>query len=75
MRITIVSGADNIHIAIIRSKDKDLAYYNGANQVWQYIEEHIDDPDLMDHLFLDGKTVATDPDQSSLAYETHVGGL
>lgn len=55
--------------------NKDLAYYNGANQVWQYIEEHIDDPDLMDHLFLDGKTVATDPDQSSLAYETHVGGL
>lgn len=55
--------------------NKDLAYYNGANKVWQYIEEHIDDPALMDHLFLDGKTVATDPDQASLIYETHVGGL
>lgn len=55
--------------------NKDLAYYNGANQVWQYIEEHIDDPQLFDHLFLDGKSIATDPAQESIIYETHVDGL
>lgn len=55
--------------------NKDLVYYNGANKVWQYIEEHIDDPELMDRLFLDGKTLPTEPDQASLIYETHVGGL
>lgn len=55
--------------------NKDLAYYNGSNQVWQYIEEHLDDPMLFDHLFLDGKTIATDSAQESIIYETHVDGL
>lgn len=55
--------------------NKDLAYYNGANQVWQYIEEHIDDPYLMDNLFLSGKTNVQDPTQSWLTYEAKVGGL
>ena len=56
--------------------NKDLAYYNGANQVWKYIEENIDDPELlMDHLFLSGKTIATDKSQERLVYETKVGGL
>lgn len=55
--------------------NKDLAYYNGANQVWQYIEENIDNPELMDNLFLAGKTIATDKDQERLVYETKVGGL
>lgn len=39
--------------------NKDLAYYKGANKIWQYVEEHIDDPKLMDTLLLSGKTVAT----------------
>lgn len=32
---------------------KDLAYYTGAETVWRYIERHIDDPRLFDHLFID----------------------
>lgn len=55
--------------------NKDLIYYNGTNQVWRYIEENIDDPDLFDHLFLEGKSVATDQNQAQLIYETKVGGL
>ena len=55
--------------------NKDLAYYNGAEQVWRYIEAHIDDPELMDHLFLSGKTVVTDKDQERVIYETKVGGI
>lgn len=54
--------------------NKDLAYYNGANQVWKYIEEHIDDPELFDHLFLAGKLDITSPEQERLSYEKRVGG-
>ena len=32
---------------------KDLAYYTGAETVWRYIERHIDDPRLFDHMFID----------------------
>lgn len=55
--------------------NKDLAYYNGANQVWQYIEGHIDDPELMDNLFLSGKAIITNKNQEQLVYETKVGGI
>lgn len=55
--------------------NKDLAYYNGANMVWQYIEEHIDDPELFTNLFLAGKTVASDKDHERFVYEMHVDGL
>ena len=55
--------------------NKDLAYYNGANHVWRYIEEHIDDPELFDNLFLAGKSIADDIDQERLVYETKVGGI
>ena len=55
--------------------NKDLAYYNGSNQVWQYIEEHLDDPELMDTLFLSGKTATLKKDQERLVYETKVGGI
>ena len=55
--------------------NKDLAYYNGANQVWKYIEEHIDDPELFDHLFLVGKLDITNPEQEHLSYEKRTGGI
>lgn len=55
--------------------NKDLAYYNGANEVWKYIEEYIDDPELFDRLFLSGKSVITDEEQERLIYETKVGGI
>ena len=51
---------------------KDLVYYNGANLVWQYIEEHIDDPNLLDNLFLSGKSNIFDQAQSRLIYESKV---
>ena len=52
--------------------NKDLVYYNGANRVWRFIEEHIDDPDLLDQLFLSGKSDIFDEDQQRLIYETKV---
>lgn len=55
--------------------NKDLVYYNGANNVWKYIEEHIDDPELFDHLFLTGKTNYEDPDQERLIYEARTKGI
>lgn len=55
--------------------NKDLAYYNGTNKVWKYIEDNIDDPHLLDHLFLEGKYVATDRVQSRLIHEIKTGAL
>lgn len=55
--------------------NKDLAYYNGANQVWQYIEDHIDDPQLFDSLFLTGKANISNPAQEALSYEMRMGGM
>ncbi len=52
--------------------NKDLVYYNGANLVWHYIEDHIDDPDLLDNLFLSGKSNILDENQSRLIYESKV---
>ncbi len=55
--------------------NKDLAYYNGANQVWQYIEEHLDDPELFDNLFLTGKANIANPAQEALSYEMRTSGI
>lgn len=55
--------------------NKDLAYYNGASHVWKYIEEHIDDPELFDNLFLVGKLDITRPEQERISYEKRVGGI
>ncbi len=55
---------------------KDLVYQRGSDQVWEYIEQRIDDPEgLLRSLFLSGKTNQLDPDQERLTYETQVGGL
>ena len=54
--------------------NKDLAYYNGAERVWKYIEDHVDDPWLFDALFLSGKTAIDDPEQEALVYEMRTKG-
>lgn len=54
--------------------NKDLAYYNGANQVWQYVENHLDDPELFDNLFLTGKTNLFNHEEQSMVYEAKTGG-
>lgn len=54
--------------------NKDLAYYNGVDKVWRYIEEHIDDPELFDALFLSGKTDIENPEQEALVYEMRTKG-
>ncbi len=54
--------------------NKDLAYYNGVNRVWCYIEEHLDDPELFDSLFLSGKADIENPAQESLVYEMRTRG-
>lgn len=45
---------------------KDLAYYNGYDRAWKYIEEHIDDENLMDILFRSGKTDPTNEEHMSI---------
>ena len=55
--------------------NKDLAYYNGEVQIWKFIGEHIDEPDiLMDNLFLMGKTDPQNPIHETLAYELRTRG-
>ena len=54
--------------------NKDLAYYNGSVRVWKYIEEHIDDPNLFDDLFLSGKANIEDDKQARLVYEMKTRG-
>lgn len=53
---------------------KDLVYYNGATQVWKYIEEHLNDTELMEQLFLSGKTNMNDKRHERMIYEVRVGG-
>lgn len=55
--------------------NKDLAYYNGATKVWQYIENHLDDPNLFDNLFLVGKLDITNPEQEAISYEKRVNNI
>ena len=54
--------------------NKDLAYYTGNEKVWKYIENHIDDPELFDNLFLTGKTDASKKEQAALVYEMRTKG-
>lgn len=53
---------------------KDLVYYNGANQVWKYIEEHLYDSGLMEQLFLNGKTSMNNKIHEKMIYEMRTGG-
>ena len=55
--------------------NKDLAYYNGSNAVWHLIEENIDNPALLDMLFLSGKSDLSQIDQRRLLYAKKVGNL
>ncbi|MDO4978690.1 MAG: DUF1704 domain-containing protein [Candidatus Saccharibacteria bacterium] len=55
--------------------NKDIVYYNGISKVWQYIEEHIDDPTLFDTLFLSGKTNFLIADHEKMSYEIKVNGI
>ena len=48
---------------------KDLAYFNGSELVWKYIEEHIDDKDLLKNLFEMGKIDNTREDHRNLVIE------
>ena len=52
---------------------KDLVYYNGAVQVWKYVEQHVDDPQLFDTLLLSAKTDIFNPAQMQLVYEAKYG--
>ncbi len=44
----------------------DLSYYRGANLVWKYIEEHLNDVGLAQVLFLSGKTDFLNQDRKRL---------
>ncbi len=46
---------------------KDLAYFNGSELVWQYISEHINDPNLLKNLFEMGKIDITRQDHREIA--------
>ncbi|NBK90438.1 DUF1704 domain-containing protein [bacterium 1XD21-13] len=52
---------------------KDLIYYNGVNEVWKYIEDHLNDADLMDQLFLSGKTCMNDKIHERIIYAVRTG--
>ena len=54
---------------------KDLIYYNGATQVWKYIEEHLNDEELMEYLFLSGKSSMNDKMHERMIYEVRAGGF
>lgn len=52
---------------------KDLVYYNGANSIWKYVEENIDDPTLFDSLLLSAKTDIFNQKQMVLVNEAKNG--
>lgn len=52
---------------------KDLVYYNGAVQIWKFVEQRIDDPQLFDSLLLSAKTDIFNPAQMQLVYEAKNG--
>lgn len=52
---------------------KDLVYFNGSQQVWRFIEEHIGSYDFLETLFLSGKTDFLDERQRRIAYALKVG--
>lgn len=45
---------------------KDLAYYTGYEKAWKFIEQHIDDRNLMNLLFYSGKTDPTNEEHMSI---------
>lgn len=53
---------------------KDLAYYNGSMKVWQYVNDNIDDPWMLDRILLDGKSDMLDSSHQRIVYEAKVGG-
>lgn len=57
------------------SNNKDMIYYNGNVKFWKYVEKHLDDPELFDHLFLYGKSDASNPEHERIMYEARVGAL
>ena len=52
---------------------KDIVYYNGAEKIWQYVTDHIDDPMLFDNLILSAKTDIFQTEQAVLVYEAKCG--
>ena len=48
---------------------KDLAYFNGSNKIWHYIEANIDSPLLFDSLLNTGKIDIFNPDQQYIMSE------
>ncbi len=54
---------------------KDLIYYNGVVQVWKYIERHLYDTELMEHLFLCGKSCIVNKMHERMIYEVRVGEI
>ena len=53
----------------------DLIYYRGYVLVWQYIEKHIDDPDLIKTLFLSGKNDFLEQKRDTLLRTMREDGL
>lgn len=45
---------------------KDLVYYNGSNQVWAYVEENLNNPDLLSNLLHSGKIDIFNPKHPEL---------
>lgn len=80
------TGKDNDRIAYnsvqraLRGTDvlpnnKDLAYYNGNELVWKFIEQNLDDPKLFDKLFLSAKTNITNPEHEQIINEIKTGEI
>lgn len=45
---------------------KDLVYYNGANLVWAYVEDNLNNPDLLNNLLHSGKIDIFNPKHHEL---------
>lgn len=84
--MSLVAGKDQTKLAFTTTQrtfrgtddlpnNKDMIYYNGNVKFWKYVEGHLDDPELFDHLFLSGKSDITNPEHERIAYEARVGGL
>lgn len=84
--MSLVDGKDQTKLAFTTTQrtfrgtddlpnNKDMIYYNGNVKFWKYVEKHLDDPELFDHLFLYGKSDASNPEHERIMYEAKVGGL
>lgn len=72
------SNAYNATQRIFRGTDKlpwfkDLSYFNGSQQIWQWIERNIGSETMMDDLILWAKTNPLDPRHQQLMYELRTG--